>query len=66
MTLEILTKIKTALLDWYAENYYAINWFIIGFLVADALNLIAKQKPEESVIAFALAALTYLLVRKGK
>ena len=58
-------KIKDRLLEWYSENFYQIEWFIIGYLVADGFNLIGKGEPVMAVFVFALAAINYIFVRQG-
>ena len=63
--MNLMTKIKTNLLEWYTENFYQIEWFIIGFLVSDGFADIAKGNPKMALLAFALAGINYIFVRRG-
>jgi hypothetical protein len=65
MKLEILTKIKEAVLEWYSENFYQTQWFIIGFMVCDGFNQISKGETQWAILAFALAGINYMFVRQS-
>lgn len=65
MKLVTLTKIKDRLLEWYSENFYQIEWFIIGFLVAAGFRHIKEGDEVMAMITFGLAGINYIFVRKG-
>lgn len=50
--------------NWYCRNYDAITWFLIGFLVADALSNLAKGDFTNAAIASILAFANYYFNKK--
>ena len=48
---------------WYTNNYLAISWFIIGFLVAAGLDDLSRENYSGAVISFVIALINYLFVK---
>lgn len=46
--------------NWYITNYTKINWFIIGFLIAAALEQLARGNYTGAVINIGIAYINYL------
>ena len=49
---------------WYNNNYSAITWFIIGFLIAAGIQELAVGDYSSGAISFAIAGINYLFVKK--
>jgi len=46
--------------NWYITNYTKINWFIIGFLIASALEQIVRGHYGSAAINIGIAYVNYL------
>jgi hypothetical protein len=46
--------------NWYITNYTKINWFIIGFLIASALEQIVRGHYGSAAINLGIAYVNYL------
>ena len=49
---------------WYLENATEITWFIIGFLIAAALNSFGKGEYADATFSLVLAFANYYLNKK--
>lgn len=49
---------------WYNNNYSAITWFIIGFLVAAGLNDLSIGNYSGAIISFGIAFINYLFIKR--
>ena len=45
--------------QWYVNNQTSIDWFMIGFFVADGTHLFAKGGYTGAVISWAMAYIIY-------
>lgn len=50
---------------WYNDNYSAITWFIIGFLIAAGLQELSVGDYTGAIISFGIAGINYLFIRKS-
>lgn len=50
--------------SWYLSNAVEITWFIIGFLIAAALESFGKGNYTDAVFSLALAFANYYLNKK--
>jgi positive regulator of sigma E activity len=48
---------------WYISNYSPITWFLIGFLIAAALQDLSKGDYTGALISFGIAVVNYIFVR---
>lgn len=46
---------------WYFKNYSQITWFMIGFLIAAALNSLSQGNYTDAAFSFLLALANYYL-----
>lgn len=47
--------------QWYTDNYTEITWFIIGFLIAAALESFSKGNYSDALFSLVLAGANYYL-----
>ena len=50
--------------QWYLRNYTEITWFMIGFLIATALDSFGKGNYADAVFSLVLAFANYYLNKK--
>lgn len=50
--------------SWYLDNYVEITWFIIGFLIASALDSLGKGNWADAAFSLVLAWANYYISRK--
>lgn len=48
---------------WFIRNAVKINWFIIGFMICQGFDDLARANYAGAVISFGIAALNYFLNR---
>jgi hypothetical protein len=51
--------------SWYLENYTEITWFLIGFLVMDALVQLSNRNLGGAILSSALAIVNYVLSKRS-
>lgn len=52
----MLTKLKY----WFVENNLEITWFLIGFLVSNGLENLARGQYGSAALSFVIAYINYL------
>lgn len=50
--------------NWYLSNYTEITWFLIGFLIYDALYQLSRGNSVGALISFGLAAFNFFLSKR--
>jgi hypothetical protein len=50
--------------NWYLKNQNEITWFLVGFLIAAALNSISRGEYTDAGFSLLLAYANYYLNRK--
>jgi hypothetical protein len=48
---------------WYIKNQIEITWFLIGFLIAAAVNSFGKGNWDDMAFSLLLAAANYILLK---
>jgi len=51
--------------SWYLENYTEITWFLIGFLVMDALVQLSNGNLGGAILSSALDIVNYVLSKRS-
>jgi hypothetical protein len=51
--------------SWYLENYTEITWFLIGFLVMDALVQLSNGNLGGAILSSVLAVVNYVLSKRS-
>jgi hypothetical protein len=51
--------------SWYLENYTEITWFLIGFLVMDALVQLGNGNLGGALLSSSLAVVNYVLSKRS-
>jgi hypothetical protein len=51
--------------SWYLENYTEITWFLIGFLVMDAVVQLSNRNLGGAILSSALAIVNYVLSKRS-
>ena len=51
--------------NWYLDNYTEITWFLIGFLVMDALVQFGRGNWGGVIISLGLAVLNYIFAKRN-
>lgn len=51
--------------NWYLDNYTEITWFLIGFLVMDALVQFGRGNWSGVIISLGLAILNYMFAKRN-
>lgn len=50
--------------EWYFDNQNSITWFLIGFLIAAALESFSQEQYADMSFSLVLAAANYYLSKK--
>jgi hypothetical protein len=53
----------TSIRNWYIKHQDAITWSLIGFLIADGLNSLARGNIGMAALSFIIALLNFLMYK---